>query len=428
MKIFSATLKGTTTVSQGTTNLSGSFTGSYSGSVAGIAGDISDYSSSVALRATSLEAASGSFSTRTTSLEAASGSFSTRTTAIERVYATTGSNTFTAAQIIQGTLTAQTLVVQTVTSSVLFSTGSNKIGSSLSNVQELTGSVGITGSLAINGTGAIVGSGTANYVPKFTASGTIGNSLIFDNGTAVGIGTSSPGSLFDITNVNSTAYDSTNSLISGQTMRIANTSTTSGISANLLFIATGGGGGNGIGTISGVNTGTGSLALTFATRDAGGSIAERMRITSAGSVLIGGTSSDGYGFQVYGATSLNGQVKFTQVTAFSGFVNETLAVNGSSASYFLNKDTGTNNGSSTTTFNIGGLSNAAGTIAHITLRVSKGATGSAINTFAYVQINGVDTIGLVVANGSGAMTTIKTFTVVYNSTTGWQITGAIGTY
>jgi len=84
-----------------------------------------------------------------------------------------------------GSITAQTLIVQTVTSSVLFTTGSNIIGSSLSNVQQLTGSVGITGSLAINGTTAVVGSGTANYVPKFTASGTIGNSAITDDGTTV---------------------------------------------------------------------------------------------------------------------------------------------------------------------------------------------------------------------------------------------------
>jgi hypothetical protein len=155
---------------------------------------------------------------------------------------------------------------------------------------------------------------------------------------------------------------------------------------------------------------------------------ERMRITSGGNVLIGGTSSDGYGFQVYAATSLNGQVKFTQVAASSGFANETVAVNGSSASYFLNKDTGTSNGSSTTTFNIGGLSNAAGTIAHITLRVSKAATASAINTVAYVQINSVDMTGEVFVTGTGASTVIKTFTVVYNTTTGWQKIGAIGTY
>ena len=34
----------------------------------------------------------------------------------------------------------------------------------------------------------ISGTGTVNYIPKFTGSGTVGNSLIFDNGTNVGIG------------------------------------------------------------------------------------------------------------------------------------------------------------------------------------------------------------------------------------------------
>jgi len=49
------------------------------------------------------------------------------------------------------TITAQTLVVQTITSSVLYSSGSNVFGNSLSNTQVMTGSVGITGSLAVNG-------------------------------------------------------------------------------------------------------------------------------------------------------------------------------------------------------------------------------------------------------------------------------------
>lgn len=40
--------------------------------------------------------------------------------------------------------------------------------------------------------GNIGGSGTTNYLPKFTGSTTLGNSLIYDNGTNVGIGTSSP--------------------------------------------------------------------------------------------------------------------------------------------------------------------------------------------------------------------------------------------
>lgn len=41
-------------------------------------------------------------------------------------------------------------------------------------------------------TNPITGTGTANYVPKFTGTNTIGNSLIYDNATSVGINTTSP--------------------------------------------------------------------------------------------------------------------------------------------------------------------------------------------------------------------------------------------
>jgi hypothetical protein len=48
-------------------------------------------------------------------------------------------------------------------------------------------------SLSVNGTGVISSSGgTTNYISKFTGGSTIGNSLVFDNGTNVGIGTTTP--------------------------------------------------------------------------------------------------------------------------------------------------------------------------------------------------------------------------------------------
>jgi hypothetical protein len=54
----------------------------------------------------------------------------------------------------------------------LFTTGSNKIGSSLSNTQELTGSVGITGSLAVNGAATFASSiaGTSLSISSTTNS------------------------------------------------------------------------------------------------------------------------------------------------------------------------------------------------------------------------------------------------------------------
>ena len=69
------------------------------------------------------------------------------------IFATTGSNGFNGSQSITGSLTvtgqvvAQTLNVQQVTSSIVYSSGSNIFGNSLANTQQFTGSVSITGSL-----------------------------------------------------------------------------------------------------------------------------------------------------------------------------------------------------------------------------------------------------------------------------------------
>lgn len=61
-----------------------------------------------------------------------------------------------------------------------------------------------------SGTSGIGGSGTTNYVSKFTAASTIGDSQIFDNGSNVGIGTNLPTAKLDVY-INSTTqlkYDS----------------------------------------------------------------------------------------------------------------------------------------------------------------------------------------------------------------------------
>jgi hypothetical protein len=50
----------------------------------------------------------------------------------------------------------------------------------------------ITAASSGAGGGTVTGSGTANYVPKWTTGTNLGNSLIYDNGTSVGIGTAAP--------------------------------------------------------------------------------------------------------------------------------------------------------------------------------------------------------------------------------------------
>jgi hypothetical protein len=68
------------------------------------------------------------------------------------LFATTGSNQFNGSQAITGSLTvtgqvvAQTLNVQQVTSSIVYSSGSNVFGNSLSNTQQFTGSLQVSGS------------------------------------------------------------------------------------------------------------------------------------------------------------------------------------------------------------------------------------------------------------------------------------------
>jgi hypothetical protein len=76
-----------------------------------------------------------------------SGSISNATSAS---YAQTSSyaDNFTVA----GTLTAQTIVAQTITSSTEFITGSTKFGSELSNTHQFTGSIFATGSFTVGGT------------------------------------------------------------------------------------------------------------------------------------------------------------------------------------------------------------------------------------------------------------------------------------
>jgi hypothetical protein len=61
-----------------------------------------------------------------------------------------------------------------------------------------------------SGTSGIGGSGTTNYVSKFTAASTIGDSQIFDNGSNVGIGTNLPTAKLDvyINSITQLKYDS----------------------------------------------------------------------------------------------------------------------------------------------------------------------------------------------------------------------------
>jgi predicted heme/steroid binding protein len=124
-------------------------------------------------------------------------------------------------------------------------------------------------------TNPVTGTGTSGYLTRFTGSTSVGNSVIFDNGTQIGIGTSSPSRLLS---VNGQAF------ISADVFQSSN--------AGIFFS---GDGSYGAG-IYGANSG---LDVVLQSNSA-----ERMRITSVGNVGIG-TTSPSYPLQIKKATNIN---------------------------------------------------------------------------------------------------------------------------
>ena len=140
----------------------GSFRGDFNGSFTGSLFGTSSFAVQAATASYVLNAVSSSFATSASfASNATSASHAVNSdTAISSSYAATASyaDNFTVA----GTLTAQTLVVQTITSSVIYSSGSNVFGNDLSNTQKFTGSVQITGSLSVNGSSVILTNQTSS--------------------------------------------------------------------------------------------------------------------------------------------------------------------------------------------------------------------------------------------------------------------------
>jgi hypothetical protein len=178
--------------------------------------------------------------------------------------------------------------------------------------------------VAVTG-GGIGGSGTTNYISKWTASGVLGNSLIFDNGTNVGIGTASPSDKLTIVNSGSFAAmqigNGTNSSFFGYANASGNYN--NGASAGDAIVR----GFSGV-SISGTNGASTNL-----------------RITSTGNVGIG-TTSPGQKLVVYGGngdqlTLDNAGNRFTQLNFFNnGNQRAYLATDNTASQFQLIAQTG----------------------------------------------------------------------------------------
>jgi hypothetical protein len=155
---------------------------------------LNSYTQSTDAKIASIYSTTSSLNTRVGTLEAYTSSLNDKTSS----FATTGSNTFIGSQVVSGsivqsgsftttgTIIAQTINVQTVTSSIVYSSGSNIFGNLLGDSQKFTGSVLITGSLTIaGGSSATSYSGTTIYgstavcsaIGKFTTCLDLGGAL-----------------------------------------------------------------------------------------------------------------------------------------------------------------------------------------------------------------------------------------------------------
>lgn len=146
----------------------------------------------------------GSAATKVGILSDLTYGFSVQTTALNGIagqfYATTsGTGDNTALQAYAASGTGTNIAIVALASGPVGSTnyalqlvdGSEGIGKFLKSTDNI-GSANWANITASDISGVVGGSGTTNYVSKFTASGTIGNSLIQDDGTGLSIGLSSP--------------------------------------------------------------------------------------------------------------------------------------------------------------------------------------------------------------------------------------------
>jgi hypothetical protein len=127
-------------------------------------------------------------------------------------YATTGSNTFAGIQtvnsnlVVTGSITAQTLVVQTITSSVDFVTGSTRFGSIAANTHVFTGSMSVSGSMQFSNSSTITTNAGTGFLAMYANGGGLyfggaasTNHMMISSSGNVGIGTISPSRTLDIT-------------------------------------------------------------------------------------------------------------------------------------------------------------------------------------------------------------------------------------
>jgi hypothetical protein len=139
--------------------------------------------------------------------------------------------------------------------------------------------------------GVVDGSGTANYVAKWSDANTLTDSVVYDNGTNVGIGTASPGAKLDVAG---DIWLSETGRLQGRAYPY-DTTVGSGADASTAIIEAGSTNAYRSRIALAGGNATDPNTIKFLTASA-----EQMRITADGNVLIGTTTNAGYKLDVTG--------------------------------------------------------------------------------------------------------------------------------
>jgi hypothetical protein len=243
-----------------------------------------------------------------------------------------------------------------------------------------------SGNILTSGAVGLSGSGTTNYISKWTASTALGNSLIFDNGTNVGINTNNPQSKL-------------HTVLTGSSFTPTNTGTIGGGNSTRVHIQSNEPGlmlssdANSLGTPTGTQTfqfglqlstyGSGdwrsqiyfgSTPLTFVySGDQGANVSERMRISTSGNVSIGNTNNT-YKLDVTGDVNISGTYRVNGTAIGSG-------VTGSGSTNFMPLWTSTTGLGDSIIYNSGGNLGINSTTNGYTLNAIRSASTAFSDTF-----------------------------------------------